>query len=55
MGKEVNTEIEGEGVIEKEGWEKMRFLRCPSALRFSGGSIVSGLNVVPEKEKEVWV
>jgi hypothetical protein len=25
---------------------------CPS---FFGGSIVSGLNVVPEKEKEVWV
>ena len=61
MGKEVNTEIEGEDVRKEDnggGGDRKRMIGenemlmlfvCP---RFFSGSIISMLNVMPEKGKE---
>ena len=45
----------GRGGDRKRGMEENEIFALPVCPPFFGGSTVSGLNLVPEKEKEVWV
>lgn len=53
MGKEVRKENDGRGGDRKKMIGENEMLMLPVCPPFVGGSTVSGLNIIPEIEKEV--